>query len=182
MKRKKTYNILKNSLLGTRVDLLEHLQNALDDHLHKDILSDGTEPTLQDPNFPSLQDQSQLWSLNKEKHNAFLLMGAAMLQHIHSTNQLADSENNSSITSKIKKLDSFLDGLLPTNRHLVMFLAGLGGTGKSRIIKCFKYFTRRWHSVAATVICASSGVAAMLIEGCTQHWASELEWTLHIRL
>jgi hypothetical protein len=52
MKRKKTYNILKNSLLGTRVDLLEHLQNALDDHLHKDILSDGTEPTLQDPNFP----------------------------------------------------------------------------------------------------------------------------------
>ncbi len=78
MKRKKTYNILKNSLLGTRVDLLEHLQNALDDHLHKDILSDGTEPTLQDPNFPSLQDQSQLWSLNKEQHNAFLLMGAAM--------------------------------------------------------------------------------------------------------
>ena len=94
-----------------------------------------------------------------------------MLQHIHSTNQLAEREKNSSITSKIKKLDSLLDGLLPTNRHLVMFLAGSGGTGKSRIIKCFKDFTRRWHSVAATVICAPSGVAAMPIEGCTLHAA-----------
>jgi hypothetical protein len=28
-----------------------------------------------------------------------------MLQHIHFTNQLADSEKNSSITSEIKKLD-----------------------------------------------------------------------------
>jgi hypothetical protein len=35
------------------------------------------------------------------KKNAFPLMGAAMLQNIHSTNQLADSEN---------KLYLFLDG------------------------------------------------------------------------
>ncbi len=48
-----------------------------------------------------------------------------------------------------------------------MFLAGSGGMGKSRIIKCSKDFTLPWHSVAATIICASSGVAAMLIEGCT---------------
>ncbi|EFX77237.1 hypothetical protein DAPPUDRAFT_247721 [Daphnia pulex] len=81
--------------MDTHVDLhLEHLQNALGDHLHKDILSDCTEPKLQDSNFPSLQDQSHVWSLNKEQHNAFLLMGAAMLQHIHFTNQLADSEEN----------------------------------------------------------------------------------------
>jgi hypothetical protein len=158
------------------------LQNELDDHLHKDIFYDCTEPKLQDSNFPSLQGQSQVWSLNKEQHNAFLLMGAAMLQHIHFTNQLADSEKNSSITSEIKKLDSFLDGLLLTNRYLRMFLAGSGGTRKSRIIKCFKDFTQRWHLVAATVICASPSVAAMLIEGCTQHWASKLEWTLNVRI
>lgn len=41
-----------------------------------------------------------------------------------------------------------------------MYLRGSGGTGKSRVIKAFVNFSRRWQ---ATVITASSGVEAVLI-------------------
>ena len=42
---------------------------------------------------------------------------------------------------------------------------------KSRIIQAFVDFARRWHSIASHVICASSGVAAILIGGCTLNTA-----------
>ena len=57
--------------LGTRVDLLENIAEALDNNLHQNVVSDGTEPTLLEANFPSLKSQSQHWSLNKEQHYAF---------------------------------------------------------------------------------------------------------------
>jgi hypothetical protein len=140
------------------------LEKALDDHLHKNILSDGTEPTLQEPNFPSLQDQSQLWSLNKQQLDAFLFRNVTA-HSFHQKTSGKRKEFKYNIENQETRL--VFRWLFPTNRHLVMFLAGSGGMGKSRIIKCSKDFTLPWHSVAATIICASSGVAAMLIEGCT---------------
>jgi hypothetical protein len=53
----------------------------------------------------------------------------------------------------------------------MLFLGGSGGTGKSRVIQAFVDFARRWHSTASVVVCASSGVAAVLIGGCTLHSA-----------
>ena len=52
-----------------------------------------------------------------------------------------------------------------------MFLAGSGGTGKSRIIQAFTDFARRWNSTASCVVCASTGIASILILGCTVHRA-----------
>ena len=159
------------SFPGTRIQLLEDLAKALDHQIDEPRLSDGSEPELLEANFPSLQEQSKHWSLNAEQHDAFLLMGAALLQHVHTTNQLSELEHNQRLVAKIHKINNYLDAVLPINRQLVMFLAGSGGTGKSRVIQCFKDFARRWHSVASTVISASSGVAAMLIGGCTLHSA-----------
>jgi predicted ATPase len=98
---------------------------------------------LLEANFPSLQEQLQYWSLNVEQHDAFLLMGAALLQHVHTTNQLSELEHNQRLVDKIRKINNYLDPVLPINRQLVMFLAGFGGTGKSRVIQCFKDFARR---------------------------------------
>jgi predicted ATPase len=98
---------------------------------------------LLEANFPSLQEQLQYWSLNVEQHDAFLLMGAALLQHVHTTNQLSELEHNQRLVDKIRKINNYLDAVLPINRQLVMFLAGFGGTGKSRVIQCFKDFARR---------------------------------------
>ncbi|KZS16225.1 Uncharacterized protein APZ42_018073 [Daphnia magna] len=153
--------------LSTRIELLENLANALDSHTDEYVLSDGMEPEIMAQDFPSLIEQSRHWTLNREQHNAFLLMGAALMQHIYATNRLSDLEVSQSMIANISKLKWFLDAVLPVNRQLALFLAESGGTGKSRVIKCFKDFTKRWYSVASTVICASSGVAAMLIEGCT---------------
>ena len=157
--------------IGTRIQLLKNLAKALDQQLDVEKLSDGSEPETLEQNFPAIQEQSRHWSLNQEQNDAFILMAAALLQHINNTNQLSELEHIQSMTSKIQKMNSYLDIILPTNRQLVMFLAGSGGTGKSRVIQCFKDFARRWHSVSSTVISASSGVAAMLIGGCTIHSA-----------
>jgi hypothetical protein len=156
-----------------RIQLLEDLAKALDHQINEPRLSDGSEPELLEANLTSLslQKQSQHWSLNAEQHDAFLLMGDALLQHVHTTNQLSQLEHNQRLVAKIHKINNYLDAVFPINRQLVMFLAGSGGTGKSRVIQCFKDFARRWHSVASTVISASSGVAAMLIGGCTLHSA-----------
>jgi hypothetical protein len=144
---------------------------ALGNQINEQRLSDGSDPQLLEANFPSLQEKSRHWSLNEEQHHAFLLMGAALLQHIYITNQISEFEHNQRMVNKIRVINNYLDAVMPVNRHLVMFLAGSGGTGKSRVIQCFKDFARRWHSVASTVISASSGVAAILIGGCTIHSA-----------
>ena len=148
------------------MDLLTHLAAALDSHHHQDVSSDGTEPKRLPQNFPTLQEQSRHWTLNKEQHYAFLLMGSSLLQHIQSTNQLSTLEVNRTMEQQINKINSYLNAILPKQRQLVMFLAGSGGTGKSRVIKCFTDFCRRWTST-----CASSGVAASLIQGSTLHTA-----------
>jgi hypothetical protein len=59
-------------------------------------------------------------------------MGAALLQHVNTTNQLSKLDYNQRLVAKIRKINNYLDAVLPNNRQLVMFLAGSGGTGKSR--------------------------------------------------
>lgn len=80
-------------------------------------------------NFPSLIEQSRHWTLNREQHNAFLLMGAALMQHIYATNRLSDLEVSQSMIANISKIKWFLDAVLPVNRQLALFLAESGGTG-----------------------------------------------------
>ena len=71
----------------------------------------------------------------------------------------------------VKKIEGYLNVILPPTQQLVMFLAGSGGTGKSRIIQAFTDFARRWHSTSSCVVCASTGIASILILGCTVHAA-----------
>jgi hypothetical protein len=144
---------------------------ALGNDLHEATITDGTEPTQLEANFPTLQDQSKHWCLNIQQHRAFLLMGASLLQHLYTSNELSDFETNQDLVAKIHKINAYITALLPHDKQLVLFLAGSGGTGKSRVIKCFTDFARRWHSTASNVITASSGVAATLIQGSTLHTA-----------
>ena len=74
--------------IGTRIQLLENLAKALDQQLDVEKLSDGSEPETLEQNFPAIQEQSRHWSLNQEQNDAFILMAAALLQHINNTNQL----------------------------------------------------------------------------------------------
>jgi hypothetical protein len=101
---------------------------ALGNQISEQRLSEGSDPQLLEANFPSLQEQSRHWSLNEEQHHAFLLMGAALLQHIYITNQLSEFEHNQRLVNKIRVINNYLDTVMPVNRHLVMFLAGSGGT------------------------------------------------------
>ena len=94
-------------------------------------------------------------------------MAAAFLQNLSLTNKVSDSAA-SHITGSI---NIKLQEILPSSQQLVMYLAGSGGTGKSRIITAFQDFARRWRATSTVVICASSGVAAVLIGGCTLHSA-----------
>lgn len=158
-------------LKGTRVELLENIATALQKNLFQPHPTDRNRPALLAADFPTLEQHSQHWTLNKKQHSAFLLMGAALLKHIYNANISEHSETSERILSSVRKIQHYLDVILPQNQQLVMFLAGSGGTGKSRVIQAFTDFSRRWHSTATSVICASTGIASMLILGCTVHSA-----------
>nr|CAH0103563.1 unnamed protein product [Daphnia galeata] len=78
------------------------------------------------------------------------------------------------------RIDDLLRNINPPSGQLNLFLSGSGGTGKSRIIQAFVDFARRWHSIASHVICASSGVAAILIGGCTLDTALDIDISINL--
>lgn len=163
-------NILDQPI-GTRIDLLTQLERALRTSAYSVTACDGSEPDVLEADFPTLDEQSKHWTLNEKQHQAFLLGGAAFLQHISNANAIDPSQHTVSskrITTAIKE---HLKKLLPKDGQLIMYLGGSGGTGKSRVIRAFVDFSRRWHATTSTVITASSGVAAILIGGCTIHSA-----------
>lgn len=151
--------------------MLENIEKALhqSSHCEQPIKHDG--PVLLEQNFPSIEEQSLHWTLNKKQHYAFSLMGAALLKHIFLCNSGNESQQSQHIVSIISKIEQHLDVLLPESKQLIMFLSGSGGTGKSRVIKPFTDFARRWYSEASVVVTATSGIVAMLILGCTLHTA-----------
>ena len=48
-----------------------------------------------------------------------------------------------------------------------MFLTGSGGTGKSRVVQAVRDFARRWHATSMVCVSATSGTAAVNLNGST---------------
>lgn len=118
-----------------------------------------------------MQEHSHQWTLNAKQHLAFVLIAASLLKHISQINS-PDKVNLATQMGRISThIDVLLSNILPPSGQLNLFLSDSGGTGKSRIIQAFVDFERRWHSIASHVICASSGVATILIGGCTLNTA-----------
>ena len=157
---------------GTRVDLLSDIKNALlaTNYVTCPSVS-GSAPTVLEANFPTIQEHSKHWTLNEKQHIAFVLIAAALLKHISEANKPDRSHVATQMGRISMNIDALLQAILPPSGQLVLYLGGSGGTGKSRVIQAFVDFARRWHSMASHVICASSGVAAILIGGCTLHSA-----------
>ena len=155
----------------TRVQLLENIERALSQKNCIALPTDGTEPDLLDTFYPTLQEHSQHWRLNDKQHKAFLLMSGALLQHAFISSHQLEEHLSVEEINRISRIKDQLEAILPSSKQLLMFLGGCGGTGKSRIIQAFNDFSRRWHLTSSVVVSASSGIAAMLIGGCTLHSA-----------
>jgi hypothetical protein len=159
-------------VIGTRVELLSKIEKAL---LEKNYtvcpFVGSSEPVQLEANFPTMHEHSQKWTLNAKHHLAFVLIAASLLKHISEANR-PDKGNLATQMSRMSTcIDVLLRNILPPSGQLNLFLSESGGTGKSRIIQAIVDFARRWHTIASHVICASSGVAAILIGGCTLHTA-----------
>ena len=61
--------------IGTRIDLLIHLERALSNTTHTVTTCDGSQPDILEADFPTLDQQSKHWTLNAKQHQAFLLAG-----------------------------------------------------------------------------------------------------------
>lgn len=158
----------------TRVELLDNIERALIERHSFKWARKETEPTRLDTMFPTIQEHSQHWTLNQKQHMAFVLMAGAILHYLYSINCDFTEDRMSQNKEMMKRLKNILDQLneiLPDSKQLLMFLSGCGGSGKSRIIKAFLDFARRWNSSTTVVVTATSGIAAMLIGGCTLHSA-----------
>ena len=95
---------------------------------------------------PTINQVSALFTLNEKQHVAFSIAGSALL-------------------------DSFLRAIQKDSQGvpLRMYIGGVGGTGKSRIVEALRYLSRTWGQPNAVQIVASTGIAAVLIKGETVH-------------
>ncbi len=160
-----------NSETVTRIELLEHIEKALLERKCVKVVANGTEPERLETYYPTLEEHSRHWCLNEKQHLAFVLMAAALLQHILLANSPFDNQTTPELCIRFAGIATKLQEILPSSKQLLMFLGGCGGTGKSRIIQAFLDFARRWNSTSSIVVSATSGIAAMLIGGCTLHSA-----------
>jgi hypothetical protein len=156
--------------VGTRTELLEHIEQALSNRTAHSSPITSRQPEKLEPNFPTLKKHSEHWGLNEKQHLSFVLIGAALLQHVALVNSSFPDNPSTRMALLTSNIQALVKKILPTPK-LMLFLGGSGGTGKSRVIQAFADFARRWHPTASIVVCASSGVAAVLIGGCTLHSA-----------
>ena len=91
---------------------------------------------------PSIHQVSELFTLNEKKHVAFSIACSALL-------------------------DSFSRAIQRDSQGvpLRMYIGGVGGTRKSRIIEAFRYLSKAWGQPNAVQTVASTGIAAVLIKG-----------------
>ncbi|EFX73115.1 hypothetical protein DAPPUDRAFT_325613 [Daphnia pulex] len=94
--------------VGTRTELLEHIEEALSNRTAQSSPITSRQPEKLEPNFPTLQKHSEHWGLNEKQHLAFVLIGAALLQHVALANS-SSTDNPSTrmalLTSNIQALD-----------------------------------------------------------------------------
>lgn len=105
---------------GTRIQLLRHIEEALSNRTAHPSPINVSHPDKLEPNFPTLQQQSEHWGLNEKQHMAFVLIGAALLQHValaNSTNTGNPSIQIALFTSNIQEL---LKKIMPTPQ-LILF-------------------------------------------------------------
>ena len=157
--------------IGTRVELLAKIEEALLEANFIPSPTDGSAPIRMEANFPKMSEHSKHWTLNQKQHFSFVLIAAALLKHIFDANRPDHAQLATQMGEISTNIENYLSSILPQTGQLILYLGGSGGTGKSRVIQAFVDFARRWHSVASHVICASSGVAAILIGGCTLNTA-----------
>ncbi|ETP30830.1 hypothetical protein F442_20244 [Phytophthora nicotianae P10297] len=93
---------------------------------------------------PSLRDVSSFYQLNRKQHKMFTRAGSRLLQTIV-------SDDSGSVD------------------QMIGFLAGLPGSGKSRVIKSLQALAKAWNSQDALQTVAYQGVAAKAANGQTIH-------------
>jgi hypothetical protein len=79
------------------------------------------------------------------------------------------------ISQQYISTNCFLPPGANTATSLRMYLAGCGGTGKSRVIKAVQHFAFRWGVADALVTSATTGVAATLLNGMTFYKALNVD-------
>jgi hypothetical protein len=125
------------------------------------------EPVPLPVNYPTIEDQSKHYTLNAKQHVSFVLLAAALLSSVFAQQETGDPQHDAS-SARVRAL---LAAVLPKNGQLRLYLGGSGGTGKSRVVQALIDFARRWTRSDMVAVTASSGIAGVLIGGCTIHAA-----------
>ena len=69
---------------------MEHIEQALKMLAHRSTATTAGEPAQLNADFPTLQQHSSHWTLNKKQHAGFTLIATALLQHISVANELEE--------------------------------------------------------------------------------------------
>jgi len=106
-------------------------------------------PIDQLPIYPTINQVSTCYKLNKDQHNSFAIFASALLQ-TWKARHIGQPENDDAIRIK----------------HV---MSGAGGTGKSEVIKALISFCELWLKPQAVRTIAATGIAAVNVFGRTIH-------------
>jgi hypothetical protein len=108
------------------------------------------------PNLVKLVDKHYL------QHKYYTKSNLEMTHHIRSQFQLnKDQERSFNIITQ--------HALLPNSEQLKLYIGGMGGTGKTRVINAISQFFTENGQASRFVVMAPTGTAAALLSGSTYH-------------
>lgn len=175
--------VIQADAVGTRVDVAQRIFYALRSMVFcRGVDSKNGQSFVSESSpgdCPTLQQHSEKWELNEKQHCAFVLSGAAFLQHLYNNIDRLSLESQPELLCIDEKLQTLLREILPPSGQLLLHLAGSGGTGKSGVLQALVDFGVAWKSSRSIVVTASCGAAAMLIGGSTLHSALGIQTSLH---
>ena len=111
---------------------------------------------------PKISEISEAFGLDPQQKAAFVF-GSIMLLRGKARDLLSENEFES-LTPIIEKISS--------SKNLI--LHGPGGSGKSFVIRSLRHFAKLWAMSSKLLLCAPTGIAAVLLSGSTYHSALSL--------
>jgi hypothetical protein len=145
----------RSALLADTIRNHRSIRNEALSATNKDLLTSTVtvsyqvdQPDITIPVFPSIVEICRIFNLNHEQQRAMYISGKALLTSFF------DDDNNTPATER-------------SENQSLLFIHGLGGSGKSVFIRALTALSTAWLRPDAVMTCAATGNAAVNVSGYT---------------
>ena len=125
-------------------------------------------PQKEIPYCASLAEIKAVFTLSDDQNRAFTIAGRAMLEAFQRDEQPHEPEaTDDVIANALTAITTSAADLERLKHQVLLFLHGMGGSGKSLTIRALIALALSWEKPKAVLTACKSGVAAVNVDGCT---------------